>query len=114
VSAFDSGGLGFEVDAPELQQTDSASTIPATPWAILAALFGESASRAVVSVRPGDRAALLQMAAEAGVPAQPIGKTGGTRLVIRCGGEAVIDLAVAEAERIWTTAIERHFRGRAA
>jgi phosphoribosylformylglycinamidine synthase len=112
--AFDTGGCGFEVDAPELQQTDSASTIPATPWAILAALFGESASRAVVSVRPGDRAALLQMAAEAGVPAQPIGKTGGTRLVIRCGGEAVIDLAVAEAERIWTTAIARHFRGRAA
>ena len=82
-------------------------------WAI-AALFGESASRVVVSVRPGDRAALLQMAAEAAVPARHIGVTGGARLVIRAAGATAIDVAVADAEAIWSSAIERHFRGRAA
>jgi phosphoribosylformylglycinamidine synthase len=112
--AFDTAGCGFEVDVPKLRQTDRASAAAAASWPLLAALFGESASRAVVSVRPGDRGALLRMAGDAGVPAQPIGRSGGTRLVIRSGGLTVIDLAVAEAERIWTTAIERHFRGRAA
>ena len=53
----------------------AASGVVADPAA--ATLFGESASCVVVSVRPDDRAALLQMAAEAGVPAQLIGRTGG-------------------------------------
>jgi hypothetical protein len=54
------------------------------------------------------------MAADAGVPAQVIGKTGGSRVLIRCAGKLVIDTAVADAERIWSGAIERHFKGRAA
>jgi phosphoribosylformylglycinamidine synthase len=81
---------------------------------LAATLFGESASRVVVSVRPADCAALVQMAEEAGVPAQLIGKTGGSRLLIRADGAVAIDVAVADAEQIWSTAIERHFRGRAA
>jgi hypothetical protein len=54
------------------------------------------------------------MAAEAGVPAQLIGRTGGSRLVMRVSGQPAIDVTVAEAERAWSTAIERHFKGRAA
>jgi len=67
-----------------------------------------------VSVRRVDRAMLLQMAADAGVPAQLIGNTGGSQLMIRCNGNIVIDTAVADAERMWARAIARHFRGRAA
>jgi len=80
----------------------------------IATLFGESASRAVVSVAAGDRSALLQMAADAGVPAKLIGKTGGARIVVRVDGRAAIDIARDEAERMWSTAIARHFQGRAA
>jgi hypothetical protein len=54
------------------------------------------------------------MAADAHVPVQLIGKTGGTRIVIRTGGRQIIDLGVAELEGIWSSAIERHFKGRAA
>jgi len=94
--AFDTGGIGCEVDLVE------AGSVPAT-------LFGESASRVVVSVAPADRAALMQKAAEAGVPARLIGCTGGTRLVMRVGGHDAIDCAVAQAEQIWSTVIARHF-----
>jgi phosphoribosylformylglycinamidine (FGAM) synthase-like enzyme len=87
---------------------------PGSPLGVIASLFGESASRAVVTVRKQDRPALLQMAADAHVPVQLIGTTGGARIVIRTGGRRVIDVAVAELEGIWSSAIERHFKGRAA
>jgi hypothetical protein len=48
------------------------------------------------------------------VPARAIGRTGGSRLVIRVEGETAIDVALAEAEQQWATALERHFEGRAA
>ena len=80
----------------------------------VATLFGESASRVVLSVRPEDRARVLQMAAEAGVPARVIGQTGGARLRMTVAGQPAIDCTVAEAEQVWASAIERHFAGRAA
>jgi phosphoribosylformylglycinamidine synthase II len=110
--AFDTGGVGFEVDVPDRGRADAPSA--SSPSRRAAPLFGESASRVVVSVRPGDRETLLKMAKDAGVAAQLIGRTGGSRLIIRDRGGVAIDLAVSEAERIWSTAIARHFRGRAA
>jgi phosphoribosylformylglycinamidine synthase II len=111
--AFDTGGLGFEVDVPA--PSHGAEPLdPASPSGVIATLFGESASRAVVSVRGEDRPALLQMAADAHVPAHFIGKTGGSRIVIRTNGRRVVDATVAELEHIWSSAIERHFKGRAA
>jgi phosphoribosylformylglycinamidine synthase len=109
-SAFDSGGIGLTVDLPGNDKVAG----PGGTASDIATLFGESASRAVVSVRSEDRAALLQMAADAGIPAQVIGRTGGSRLTIQVAGRPAIDCAVGEAERIWLTAIERHFAGRAA
>ncbi|HVL66642.1 MAG TPA: phosphoribosylformylglycinamidine synthase subunit PurL [Vicinamibacterales bacterium] len=93
--AFDTGGVGAEIDVPALA-ADPAS-----------ALFSESASRAVVSVDESQAATLLQMAAEAGVPAAAIGRTGGTRLHMAVGGAAAVDLPVREAEQVWGTALER-------
>jgi phosphoribosylformylglycinamidine synthase len=112
--AFDTGGIGFQVNAPEPAVSAAESIRMAESTRLAATLFGESASRVVVSVRPGDRAALLQLAAESAVPAQLIGTTGGSRLIIRTAGTGALDVAVSEAEQIWSTAIERHFRGRAA
>ena len=101
-SAFDSGGIGLEVDVPA-----------ATPG-LAATLFGESASRAVVTVRPSDRQALMEMAIKIGVPALAIGRTGGPAIRIAVAGEIAIEVALPEAEQIWKTALERHFAGRAA
>ncbi len=96
-SSFDSGGIGLEVDLP------AARTAAAT-------LFGESASRAVVTVRPENRQALMEMATESGVPALAIGKTGGSRIRMAVAGELAIDGAAEELESLWNTALERNFR----
>jgi hypothetical protein len=42
------------------------------------------------------------------VPATVIGTTGTDRLTIRVGAAAV-DLGVADAERVWSTGLERYF-----
>jgi phosphoribosylformylglycinamidine synthase subunit PurL len=106
--AFDSGGIGCTVDVPPL------ATAGNVPIDDIRALFGESASRAIVSVRPSEQAALMQFASAAGVPAKLIGTTGGSRLAIGVGGRTVIDTPVATAESVWSSAISRHFKGRAA
>jgi phosphoribosylformylglycinamidine synthase II len=107
--AFDTGGIGCEVDLPMVANISGVPSFDA-----LGALFGESASRVVVSVRAEDRAALMELAASAGVPANLIGKTGGSRLVLRVGGRTMVDLPVETAERAWSTAISRYFKRPAA
>ncbi len=99
--AFDTGGIGADVDVP-------------AAGGEIATLFGESASRAIVSAAPGSSAALLEMARAAGVPARIIGKTGGSRLRITIDGQQALDIAVAEAEQIWTSGLEKYFKARAA
>ena len=63
-----------------------------------ALLFGESASRVVVTVRERDREALLSLARERGVPIAEAGRTGGTRIRIEPG----IDIALADAHDHWS------------
>jgi phosphoribosylformylglycinamidine synthase len=99
--SFDTPGVGMAVDVP------AAGDVETT-------LFGESASRAIVSAAPGDLDRLLNLAASAGVPARVIGQTGGSRISIRIDGEAGVDVALADAEQQWATALERHFADRAA
>jgi phosphoribosylformylglycinamidine synthase len=97
---FDTGGRGAEV------------TIPAAvegPLAVEATLFGESASRVVVSVDPDRTDDLLRRAAAAGVPAASIGRTGGSRIRVTIDGSPAIDVPVAAAEHAWSTSIERYF-----
>jgi phosphoribosylformylglycinamidine synthase II len=106
--AFDSGGIGLQVDLPAVAgKTPSAPTASAT-------LFGESASRAVVSVRREDRAGLMRMAADLGVPALAIGMSSGSRVRIAVAGELAIDRSVSELEDIWNNALQRGFAGRTA
>jgi phosphoribosylformylglycinamidine synthase len=107
--AFDTGGVGLTVDLPRASCATAFS-----PADVTATLFGESASQIVVSVRPDDRVTLIQMAADAGVPAQLVGRTGGSRLTMLVGGQPAVDCGVAEAEQIWSRAVERYFASRAA
>jgi phosphoribosylformylglycinamidine synthase subunit PurL len=103
-SCFDTGGVGAEVSIDGVMVARSA------PMNDAAALFGESASRIVISVTADDVAAVLERAAAAGVPARVIGQTGGNLLRIAAGGRVLIDLPIDEAERIYSSAIEQYFR----
>jgi phosphoribosylformylglycinamidine synthase len=108
--AFDCGGIGLRVDVVPVPSAGS--------HGIAAALFGESASRAVVSVMPEHLAALQALAADYGVPAAVIGETGGSRIAIAVGGMAVVDADLEKAEAAWSSALGSYFarqdRGRAA
>jgi phosphoribosylformylglycinamidine synthase len=74
-----------------------------------AALFGETASRVVVSAASDRVTDILQMAAAAHVPARVIGETGGNRLRMSVAGRVLVDVAVEEAERAWSSTIDRLF-----
>jgi phosphoribosylformylglycinamidine synthase len=99
-SCFDSGGLGATVDLDGVSAE--------------IALFSESASRIVVSVSPSKESDVLKRASAAGVPARRIGRVGGARLQISVNGDRAIDMAVSDAEHIWATALEKHFKRAAA
>jgi phosphoribosylformylglycinamidine synthase len=100
---FGTGGIGSEVSLAELRVSQHTVLNDA------AALFGESASRVVVSARPTDLTDVLRCARAAGVPVAVIGETGGNRLRMAVGGRTVLDQAVEDAEQAWSSAIERAF-----
>jgi phosphoribosylformylglycinamidine synthase II len=102
-SCFDTGGIGLTVEL-EAPSSDPSS----------ASLFSESASRIVVSVRASNEQEVLNRARAAGVPARRIGTTGGSRLAIAIQGRNAIDVAVAEAEHVWATTLEKYFKRAAA
>ncbi len=107
--AFDTGGIGCEVDLPGLEIAGASLPVNAA-----ATLFGESASRAIVSIAPAMRSRFMELAASLGVPALAIGRTGGSRIRIAIAGELAIDLSLAQAEQVWSSALERHLAERAA
>jgi phosphoribosylformylglycinamidine synthase len=104
-SCFDST-LGVDVDLRGVATTAG--------WRDVSTLFGESASRVVVSVSPGHLERLLAMAAAARVPAARIGVVGGDHIRVSVDGERVLDEPLAASERIWSTAIEEYFERRRA
>jgi phosphoribosylformylglycinamidine synthase len=77
------------------------------PFRVNATLFGESASRAIVSVRPDKLAQLSALAKAQQVPVHVIGETGGARITLRVDGAVVVDVDAREAESTWATAIEK-------
>ena len=99
--SFDTG-LGLDVDIP-------AADAGARGFEQVAALFGESASRVIVSVDGGRAAELLERAKGAGVPAAAIGRVGGDRIRIAVDGLVVVDEPLADSEHLWSTAVESYF-----
>jgi phosphoribosylformylglycinamidine synthase len=100
---FGTGGVGAQVSIEGVTIAADAKVNEA------AALFGESASRVVVSVSPAMVAEVLQQAARAGVPARVIGETGGNRLRIAVAGSVTVSLDVQQMEQVWSSSLERHF-----
>jgi len=105
---FDTNGMGAEISVGAVD----VSRQPAVNRA--AALFGESASRVVVSAAPDRTADVLARAAAVGVTARVIGRVGGSVLRVAVAGETAIDLSIDEAERVWSTTIEAYFARRVA
>src|SRR5690606_6987325 len=97
---FDTGGLGAAVDLAPAASDGGVDLVAAT-------LFGESASRVIVSVEPAATAAGLEAAARPGVPAARLGTTGGHGLRLGVEGTTVVDVDVRQAERAWSSAIGR-------
>ena len=99
-SCFDSG-LGVDVNVGAVASAPGLGDV--------ATLFGESASRVVVSVDAARGDELVRAAVAAGVPARQVGFVGGDRIRIAIDGRPVIDERLADAEHIWSTSIAGFF-----
>jgi phosphoribosylformylglycinamidine synthase len=105
---FDRGGMGAEISI-------AGTRVSNHDWLNdAAALFGESASRVVVSVTPDALTSVLERAAAMKVPARVIGQTGGNRLRVAVDGRLVIEHSIDDAERAWSTAVGQYFARRVA
>ncbi len=102
---FDAGDIGLTANLARAGG-DRLSGPSSPEFAVNATLFGESASRVVVSVARDRVEAVLSAATAAGVTAVEIGTTGGDRIQIGVDGKHEIDSTVAAAEQAWATAIE--------
>ncbi|MEO7134447.1 MAG: phosphoribosylformylglycinamidine synthase subunit PurL [Vicinamibacterales bacterium] len=101
---FDTGGLGVSADLTAVGcETDDSFSVNAT-------LFGESASRIVISVSSHHLDHVMKHAVEAGVTAREIGRIGGEHIRLSVNGQVAIDTPVASAEIAWATAIENKMR----
>jgi phosphoribosylformylglycinamidine synthase len=105
---FDTDGIGADVSVERV------AVAKADAINLAAALFGESASRVVVSAAPEAVSEVVKKAADAGVPARIIGRTGGRSLCIAVGGSVAVDVTLADAERAWSDALQKYFVKRVA
>jgi phosphoribosylformylglycinamidine synthase len=104
---FEGGGVGASITMAGTISDGGVDRLAAT-------LFGESASRVIVSVAPAETAALLAAARDAGVPAAALGRTGGSTIRVTVDDTRVIDCSVLEAEARWRAALPNWLDGRAA
>jgi phosphoribosylformylglycinamidine synthase len=104
---FDGGEVGADVSVLAAETDGGVDRLAAT-------LFGESASRVILSVAPADVDTVVNAARRAGVPAQAVGATGGSRLRITVDGATAIDVSLAEAHAEWRDGLDRWLDGRAA
>jgi phosphoribosylformylglycinamidine synthase II len=70
------------------------------------ALFGEDASRIVLSCDPGNVARIQQLAQKYGIGAELIGETGSDRLEISLDGKLFVSAAVSELSESYENALE--------
>ncbi|MDO4911649.1 MAG: phosphoribosylformylglycinamidine synthase subunit PurL [Corynebacterium sp.] len=86
-------GVGINVDLSEVHED------------LFTALFSESASRAVVTVKPENTETLMALAMELGVPVRLLGRTGGSDYAV-AGGFTIPVEEIAEA---WKSTLPRIF-----
>ncbi len=104
------GGIGIAITESAIQGNigvtiEHPNQIMGKNW--LAALFGESQSRIVVTSHAGKVAKILRTASNASVPAARIGTVGGKS--VRFNGE--VDLSLATVADVWLHAFEKSASG---
>ena len=95
-------GVGFQVD---LASRDLSTEF---------VLFGEDASRVVISCDRGNVLGIQQVAVKYGLSADIIGETGGKQVEIRVDGQVVASATVAEFRESYEGALERALKGEVA
>jgi len=73
-------------------------------------LFGEAPSRIVISLSKDNLDALTKIAKKHSVELRVLGTTGGTKLTVRDGEKAVLDLPLKELSDTWRNAIPRRLQ----
>ncbi|WP_027085850.1 phosphoribosylformylglycinamidine synthase subunit PurL [Cohnella panacarvi] len=91
-------GLGAEVDFDSDLRSDIA-------------LFSESQSRILLTVKPDFEMKLALELTKANVPLKRIGTVGGDRLRISVGGVSAIDASIEELRGVWRSAIPAYMNG---
>ena len=71
-----------------------------------ALLFGEDASRALVTCGPGDLPRLLEAAGRASVPAAVVGRVTPGRFTVEVDGKTLVDLSVSRIREIWSRGLD--------
>ena len=80
----------------------------------IATLFGESASRVIVTVNSAQLVELTELAASERVAAAVIGRVGRGHIRISVDGAVAIDEPVDRVEQVWAHAIGRYFESQRA
>ena len=108
-SAHDCSDGGVAVAAAEScfrNEIGAELHLPETSEPLEIALFGEKATRVLVSCVPGNRQAIQQVAATHNIQAEFLGRTGGERLVIRRGPSDAVSVYIADIKNVWAQALE--------
>lgn len=91
-------GATFELDLKSSAFVDNVS--------LAAALFGESPSRIILSVKESKLAVIEELAKEQGVISTVIGRTCGQEFVVKLNGQEVINEHVLELSKQWQKGLE--------
>ena len=71
-------------------------------------LFGEGASRILVSLPPKAQRHFESLMDEWQVPWRLIGTVGGDRLIVKVGGAVIVSLSLEQIAHAWRTGFERY------
>jgi phosphoribosylformylglycinamidine synthase len=108
-SAHDCSDGGLAVAAAEscfLHEVGAELRLPENSDTLEIALFGEQASRVLVSCVPGDRQTIQQIAAKYAIKAEFLGRTGGEKLAIRRGPVDAVSVYISDIKNVWAQALE--------
>jgi phosphoribosylformylglycinamidine synthase II len=112
-SAHDCSDGGLAVALVESALPDGVGLtvkLPRQKLALEFLLFGEDASRVVLSCDPASLARIEQIAEDFGVFAELLGETGSERVEITAGDQLVISASIAELRQVYESALERALR----
>ena len=68
-------------------------------------LFGETASRVVISCDPQKAGIIQQVSRKFGIKAERIGRTVPEKLVVRIDGKTAVSAKVSDLRQVWDTAL---------